>query len=124
MPELTDVLPKLTVSGVTYMKEVAPGTHAYASRQAMHRVRAYHTANLSPVGAGRYMQEMLLVGHVHVADGKVTRIEGFNGGEGSRWAEAARAKLEAAGLLAPDAEVVPATPLRACAAAWTTSAGR
>lgn len=114
MLPLSDLLPKLAFEHLTYLKEVAPGTHAYGMRQAMHRVRSYTTASLGPLASRGSPQEMLLVGHLHVEAGLVKRIEGFNGQEGQRWADRAQKEVEKAGLLAPGFEARPVTPLLAC----------
>lgn len=114
VPALTDVLKRLSFGELVYLGEVGPGTFAYASRQAMHRVRAYHAAVLTPHAGRGPPQELLLVGHLHTSDGQVTRVEGFNGQEGQRWAERARDELAKSGLLPADAAIVLSQPLRDC----------
>lgn len=114
MVPLSDLLPKLAFEHLSYLKEVAPGTHAYGMRQAMHRVRSYTTASLGPFAGRGAPQEVLLMGHLHVEAGLVKRIEGFNGQEGLRWAERAKKEIEKAGLLAPGFELKPMTPLQGC----------
>lgn len=125
MLEFSVLARKLAFEGLTYLGQVAPGAHAYGSRQAMHRTRAYHAAVLEPIAARGLPQEVLLLGHVHEKDGKVTRIEGFNGAEGQRWAERARVEIEKAGLLGEGVVFNATTPLRDCPVAWTQrAAGR
>jgi len=99
-----------------YVTEVKPGIHAFGADRPMSRVRSYQTKGL-PGMAGRGMsREFLLLAHVHVdAARKVTLIEGFNGGEGQRAAEAIRAALAQAGL-AEGARFEPTQPLKACPA--------
>ena len=94
-------------------REVAPGVHAFAERRAMHRVRSYTSAALSPF-ADRGVQDMVLLGHLHVKDGRVVQVEGFNGQDGLRWAQKAAEALKRADLLDPQAVVRPETPLRGC----------
>lgn len=100
---------------VEYLGEMAPGVHAYGITQAMGRVRAYQTAGLGPFAGRGLPQEKLLVGHIHTdSNGKVTHIEGFNGGSGERFAHAARDVLHQAGLLTPETAVEPTKGLRLC----------
>lgn len=94
-------------------REPAPGVHAFAERRAMHRVRSYTSAALSPF-ADRGVQDLVLLGHLHVKEGKVVLVEGFNGQDGARWVEKALAALKAADLLDAKAVVRPETPLRGC----------
>lgn len=94
-------------------REAAPGVHAFAERRAMHRVRSYTSAALSPF-ADRGVQDLVLLGHLHLKDGKVALVEGFNGQEGARWAQKAADLLKANGLLAADAAVRAEMPLRGC----------
>ena len=112
--DLQGLLRKLAFDGVTFLKEVGQDAYGYGTRQAMTRVRAYQSAGLQPFAARGPLHETVLVGHVHVKGGLVTRIEGFNGPQGMRWAEKARGEVEKAGLLAPDAVVTPSTALRDC----------
>ena len=94
-------------------REISPGVHAFFERRAMHRVRSYTSAALGPF-ADRHVQDMVLLGHVHVREGRATAIEGFNGQEGVRFAERASSALKAGGWLVEDAKVRPETPLRGC----------
>lgn len=95
---------------------VAPGVYAYGANRPMGRIRSYSAAGLTPFAGRGAQSEFLLLGHVHVdAANLITRVEGFNGQEGERWAKAADVKLKAAPeLLAPDAKITPLTPLRGC----------
>lgn len=94
---------------------LAPGVYAYGSERPMGRIRAYSAAGLSPFAGRGAPREFHLLGHIHLdADNKVTRIEGFNGQEGERWAKQAKEKLDKTGDLAPGAVVTPAMPLRGC----------
>ncbi|HLE96547.1 MAG TPA: hypothetical protein VI997_04180 [Candidatus Thermoplasmatota archaeon] len=94
-------------------RELSPGVYAFFERRAMHRVRSYTSAALGPF-ADRQVQDMVLLGHVHVREGRATSIEGFNGQEGIRFAERASAALKAEGLLVEDATVRLETPMRGC----------
>lgn len=96
--------------------EVGPNVFAFGAKRALGRIRAYSSAGLQPF-AGRGMPtEFHLLGHAHFSpEGKLLRIEGFNGQEGERWARNAEAKLKAEGILPEDCVVQPAAPLRGCA---------
>lgn len=94
-------------------REPAPGVFSFAERRAMHRVRSYTSAALSPF-ADRGVQDMVLLGHLHTKEGKVVLVEGFNGQDGIRWTEKALAILKANDLMAPAATVRPETPMRGC----------
>ncbi|GEM_PF-6048339 len=94
----------------------AANVYAFGALRPMGRIRAYTSAGLTPFAGRGAPSEFLLLGHVHVdAAGLVSKVEGFNGQEGERWAKAAKEKLAAAGKLASNAVVTPLTPLRACA---------
>lgn len=94
--------------------EVAPGVYAFGAIRPLGRIRAYSSAGLTPFAGRGLPSEFHLLGHVHVDGGRVTRIEGFNGGEGERWARAAQERAVAEDLLATNAHVQPLTPLRGC----------
>jgi hypothetical protein len=115
--DLPTLLSRQVHGGCTYLKEVRPGVHAYALRQAMNRVRAHHAAVLDPLGARAGTFEYVLIGHIHVNDGKVALVEGFNGYDGTRWAERAYKELERAGALAANAELHASAAIRNCDAA-------
>lgn len=94
---------------------VGPNVYAFGDLRPMNRIRAYTSAGLSPFAGRGNPSEFLLLGHVHLdASGKVVRVEGFNGGEGERWAKEASEKLAKAGALAQTASVQPITPLKSC----------
>lgn len=94
---------------------VGPNVYAYGDVRPMNRIRAYTSAGLSPFAGRGNPSEFLLLGHVHVDPaGKASRVEGFNGQEGERWAKEAGEKLAKAGALAEAAVVQPMTPLKAC----------
>lgn len=94
---------------------VAPNVYAYGDVRPMNRIRAYTSAGLSPFAGRGNPTEFLLLGHVHVdAQGKVSRVEGFNGLEGETWAKQAGDKLAKAGVLADKAVVQPLMPLKLC----------
>lgn len=96
--------------------EIAPNVFAFGQVRPMGRIRAYSSAGLSPFGGRGAPSEFHLLGHVHVdSEGKVARIEGFNGAEGERWAKGAQVKLTAAGAMGEKAVVTPFTPLKGCA---------
>lgn len=106
----------LELKDVKLMGAVSPGVYAYGQNRPMGRIRAYSAAGLAPFAGRGAPSEFHLLGHVHVdAAGKVSRVEGFNGAEGERWAKAAKEKLVATAMLAEGATVQPLTPLRACA---------
>jgi hypothetical protein len=101
---------------VKLLGSVAPGVYAYGQVRPMGRIRAYSAAGLTPFAGRGAPSEFHLLGHVHVdAGGKASRVEGFNGAEGERWAKAAKEKLTSTGMLAEGATVQPLTPLRTCA---------
>ena len=94
---------------------VAPNVYAYGDVRPMNRIRAYTSAGLTPFAGRGNPTEFLLLGHIHVdADGKVSRVEGFNGQEGEKWAKMAGEKLQKEGALAEKAVVQPLTPLKQC----------
>lgn len=94
---------------------IAPGVYAFGQTRPMGRIRSYTSAGLGPFAGRGLPKEFHLLGHVHLdADGKVSKVEGFNGAEGERWAKNARDKLVAAGLLPEGAIVMPLAPLRGC----------
>ena len=94
---------------------IAPGVYAYGSHRPMGRIRTYSSAGLAPFAGRGAQKEFHLLGHVHLdAAGKVLRVEGFNGGEGERWAKQAFEKLKASGGNAEGAVVEPLKPLRGC----------
>lgn len=94
---------------------VGPNTYAFGDVRPMNRIRAYTSAGLGPFAGRGNPTEFLLLGHVHVdAEGKVLRVEGFNGQEGERWAKLAGERLTKAGLLPTGAVVQPVTPLKQC----------
>ena len=94
---------------------VGPSVYAFGDVRPMNRIRAYTSAGLSPFAGRGNPTEFLLLGHVHVdADGKVERVEGFNGAEGERWAKEAKERLTKADALAPNAVIIPTTPLKQC----------
>lgn len=94
--------------------EVSPGVYVYGSVRPLGRIRAYTSAGLSPFAGRGAPSEFHLLGHVHVEEGKVLRVEGFNGQEGERWAKAARETLAKSDALAEKAVVTPMMPLRGC----------
>lgn len=107
-------LKDIETKDVKLQAEVAPSVFAFGSVRPMGRIRAYSSAGLGPF-AQRAQSEFVLLGHVHLdAAGKVTRLEGFNGGEGERWARAAQERLAKESRLADAAVVQPLTPLRGC----------
>jgi hypothetical protein len=94
---------------------VGPSVYAFGDVRPMNRIRAYTSAGLSPFAGRGNPTEFLLLGHIHVdADGKVDRIEGFNGQEGERWAKEARERLAKTDALASNATLIPTTPLKQC----------
>jgi len=94
---------------------VGPNVYAFGDVRPMNRIRAYTSAGLTPFAGRGNPTEFLLLGHVHVdAEGKVSRVEGFNGQEGEKWAKLAGEKLAKAGVLAEKAVVQPLTPLKSC----------
>lgn len=94
---------------------VAPNVYAYGDVRPMNRIRAYTSAGLTPFAGRGNPTEFLLLGHIHIdPEGKVARVEGFNGLEGERWAAQAGEKLAKAGLLAEKAVVQPKMPLKLC----------
>lgn len=114
---LRDVLPTLARVPVKYIREVAPGVHAFGSMQPMSRVRAYQTNVLSPIGGRGSPTEVVLVGHVHAdAAGRVQKVEGFigAGAEGREWARGAFDALQKAGLLAEGAVLNAECPSNGC----------
>lgn len=115
-PERPAFLLAVETADAKLQAEIAPGVYAYGSVRPMGRIRAYSTAGLSPFAGRGAPSEFMLVGHIHVgADGKVARVEGFNGGEGERWAKAAKEKLLKTDSLGEKAVVQPMMPLRQCA---------
>jgi len=115
-PEAPEHLLKLENAEVELRGQIAPGVWAFGAVRPMGRIRAYTSAGLTPFAGRGAPSEFLLLGHAHVdAAGAVTRVEGFNGQEGERWALAAKEKLAADGKLAAGAVVNPKTPLRGCA---------
>lgn len=112
---LEEVLRTLEWDDVKHVGSVGPGVHAFGAKRPMNRIRAHSSAGLGPFAGRGTPSEVQLFGHVHV-DGKgaITRVEGFNGAEGERWAKRAHAHLEETGALGPNAELVAFTPLRAC----------
>ena len=105
----------LEAKDVKLMGSVGPNVYAFGQNRPMGRIRAYSAAGLAPFAGRGAPSEFHLLGHVHLdASGKVTRVEGFNGAEGERWAKAAKEKLVPSGMLAEGATVQPMTPLRAC----------
>jgi hypothetical protein len=111
------MLQDLEVGDAKHQGEIAPSVHAYGAIRPMGRIRSYSSAGLAPFAGRGAQSEFHLLGHVHLTpEGQVSRVEGFNGQEGERWAKAAADRLRAALALAPGAVVQPLTPLRACAA--------
>lgn len=105
----------LETKDVKLMGLVGPNVYAFGQNRPMGRIRAYSAAGLAPFAGRGAPSEFHLLGHVHVdGAGRVSRVEGFNGAEGERWAKAAKEKLTANGTFAEGASVVPLTPLRAC----------
>lgn len=105
----------LETKDVKLMGAVAQDVYAFGQVRPMGRIRAYSAAGLAPFAGRGAPSEFHLVGHVHLdAQGKVSRIEGFNGAEGERWAKASKDKLTPTGMLAEGAATVPLTPLRGC----------
>lgn len=95
--------------------EIAPGVHAFGAMRPMGRIRTYSSAGLAPFAGRGAQSEFLLLGHVHVnGEGQVTRVEGFNGAEGERWAKQAFEKLKVTRGLAEGATYQGLTPLRNC----------
>lgn len=113
---LVEALKRLEHAESKFQGPIAPGVYAYGSHRPMGRIRSYSAAGLTPF-AGRGMQhEFHLVGHIHVDDqGRVLRVEGFNGQEGERWAKQAHEKLKTSSGLAEGATVEPTKALRGCA---------
>lgn len=110
------LLTELEHAEVFYRGEIAPGVHIFGAERPMGRIRAYTSAGLQPFGGRGNPSEFLLLGHVHVLpDAKVTRVEGFNGQEGEKWAKQAHEKLAKKDALADNAVVTYFTPLRNCA---------
>lgn len=94
---------------------VGPNVYAFGDVRPMNRIRAYTSAGLSPFAGRGNPSEFLLLGHIHVdEDGKVSRVEGFNGAEGERWAKEAKERLTKSDSLAEGASVTPMTPLKHC----------
>ena len=94
---------------------VAPNVYAYGDVRPMNRIRAYTSAGLTPFAGRGNPTEFLLLGHVHVdSEGKVSRVEGFNGLEGEKWAKQAGEKLAKENALAEKAVVQPLMPLKLC----------
>lgn len=94
---------------------VGPNVYAFGDVRPMNRIRAYTSAGLSPFAGRGNPTEFLLLGHIHVdANGKVSRVEGFNGQEGEKWAKEAKERLTKLDALAPDAVVQPLMPLKQC----------
>lgn len=94
---------------------VGPNVYAFGDVRPMNRIRAYTSAGLTPFAGRGNPTEFLLLGHVHVNEkGKVTRVEGFNGQEGERWAKEAGMRLEKLQQLAEGAVVQPLMPLKLC----------
>lgn len=115
---LSDVLPRLARAPVKYLREVAPGVHAYVLTQPMSRVRSYQTNVLSPIGGRGSPQETVLVGHVHTTPaGLVTLVEGFlgAGSDAREWAKWAHEQLVKEGLIAPDGRLKAESATRDCA---------
>ena len=112
---LQDALKRLDAAEARLQGPVAPGVYAYGSHRPMGRIRTYSSAGLAPFAGRGSQSEFHLLGHAHVdAEGKVTRIEGFNGAEGERWAKQAAEKLKANGGAAEGLVVEPLKPLRGC----------
>jgi hypothetical protein len=110
-----DYLQTLETKDAEFQKEVAPGVFAFGAFRPMGRIRAYSAAGLTPFAGRGSQNEFLLIGHVHVdAENKISKVEGFNGLEGERWAKSANEKAVAAALLAPGALVQPKAALRGC----------
>lgn len=98
-----------------YRGEIAPGVHVFGADRPMGRIRAYTSAGLQPFAGRGAPNEFHLIGHVHTRpDGKVLRVEGFNGAEGEKWATTAHEKLAKSDALAEGAELQAFTPLRRC----------
>lgn len=94
---------------------VGPGVYAFGDVRPMNRIRAYTSAGLTPFAGRGNPTEFMLIGHVHVdAAGKASRVEGFNGLEGERWAKEAGDRLAKLGQLAEGAIVQPLMPLKQC----------
>jgi hypothetical protein len=114
-PPAPDFVHKLEDKDVELAHLPGPNVFAFGAVRPMGRIRAYTSAGLTPFAGRGAPSEFLLLGHVHVDEqGLVSRVEGFNGQEGERWAKAAKEKLAAEGKLAPNAVVTPLTPLRSC----------
>lgn len=106
---------QLETKDVKLQGEIAPGVLVFGAVRPMGRIRAYSAAGLSPFAGRGLQQEIHLLGHIHVdGSGKASRVEGFNGAEGERWAQHAHGVLSKADLLAPNAEFRAFTPLRGC----------
>lgn len=98
-----------------YQGEIAERVYAFGAQRPMGRIRAYTSAGLQPFGGRGAPSEFHLLGHIHLdKDGKVTRVEGFNGLEGEAWAKQAHVKLVSKNALSIDAVVQPLAPLKAC----------
>lgn len=112
---LQDALKRLDAGEAKLQGPVAPGVYAYGSHRPMGRIRTYSSAGLAPFAGRGAQNEFHLLGHAHVdAAGKISRIEGFNGAEGERWAKQAAEKLKASGGTADGFVVEPLKPLRGC----------
>lgn len=112
---LPELLKRLEVAEGKLQGLIAPGVYAYGSNRPMGRIRSYSAAGLTPFAGRGAQQEFHLVGHVHFdGDGKVLKVEGFNGAEGERWAKQAHEKLKNEGQLAAGATLEPMKPLRGC----------
>ena len=110
-----DWLMELEAAEAKYRGEIAPGVHIFGSDRPMGRIRAYTSAGLQPFAGRGNPSEFHLLGHIHAdANNKVTRVEGFNGQEGERWARQAHEKLAKKDGLADNAAITPFTPLRNC----------
>ena len=108
-------LESVETKDVKLKSTVAPNVYAYGDVRPMNRIRAYTSAGLTPFAGRGNPTEFLLLGHIHVdADGKVARVEGFNGQEGEKWAKQAGEKLQKEGALAEKAVVQPIMPLKLC----------
>lgn len=110
------LLMELEADEAKYRGEIAPGVHIFGSDRPMGRIRAYSSAGLQPFGGRGAPNEFHLLGHIHLTpDGaKVTRVEGFNGAEGEKWAKQAHEKLAKKDALTDDAKLTLFTPLRNC----------
>lgn len=112
---LVDKLRLLEDSEAKLRDQVAPGVYAFGAVRPLGRIRAYTSAGLGPF-AGRGMpSEFLLLGHLHLgSDGRVQRVEGFNGPDGEKWAKQAGDRAKAQDMADEKMVVVPLTPLRGC----------